>query len=254
MSLKHLILPHTLWPKTDVLHSTLNYEWARWINLEYFWFFHFVRYRGQENIPTQGAVIFAPNHVSYYDPTIVAAGIPYKMRFMAWDALFKVPVLKTILESYGAFPVRLGTIDKKSITHTLNVLKNKEVVMIFPEGKRGSGDGMLDLEPGVARMALQTDAAIVPVTITGMREAWPPHRALPYLFKPITIKFHPPVRPPVDVSREQMKETLDQINEKIRQPVVQRLHAWDRCLRGRKHGDSQEISNSQSAEASPPEQ
>src|SRR5690606_12472013 len=137
-------------------------------------------------------------------------------------ALFKVPVLKSILESYGAFPVRLGSIDKKSITHTLSVLKNKEVVTIFPEGKRGAGDGLLEHRAGVARIARQTDATIVPVPITGMREAWPPHKPLPHLFRPITVKFHPAIRPPSDAPRDQMKDALDQINEKIRQPVVRR--------------------------------
>lgn len=254
MSLKHLILPHRLRSKADVLHTTLNYEFARWVNLEYFWLFHSIRYRGQDNIPRHGAVIFAPNHISYYDPPLVAAGVPYRMRYMAWDALFKVPVLKQILISYGAFPVKLGGVDKQSIVHTLKVLKNKEVVMIFPEGQRGPGNGLLNFEPGVARMAVQTGAAIVPVSITGMREAWTPDNKFPRLFRPITVKFHPPIQPPADVPREELKDALAKINDEIRQPIMRRLQAWDRCLRGKPHAVSQETADSQSVVSSPPAQ
>src|SRR6478672_8312146 len=109
------LLPHAQRPNGDPLRSSLRYEWARWINLEYFWLFHCVRYRGQGNIPEKGPIIIAPNHVSYYDPTLVGAGVPYPLRFMAWDALFKVPLLKGILEKYGAYPVKPQSADKGAI-------------------------------------------------------------------------------------------------------------------------------------------
>ncbi|MGI8908277.1 MAG: lysophospholipid acyltransferase family protein [Candidatus Sumerlaeaceae bacterium] len=226
--LKPYLLPHTHRPKGDPLRSTLNYEWARWVNLEYFWLFHSVRYRGQRNIPANGPMIFAPNHVSYYDPTLVGAGIPYPMRFMAWDALFKVPLLKQILESYGAYPVRPNTADKGSIEKTLKILKNGEAIMIFPEGVRSDDGSLKPFEMGVARMALQTGAKIIPVTVTNVYESWSAHRTLPKLFVPLTVKYHPPIEVPAHVPRPELRAKIEEINEQVAKPIRRRLAAWER--------------------------
>src|SRR5262245_48891840 len=67
-----------------------------------------VEYHGLENIPKTGAVILAGNHPSYLDPVLI--GLPLKrfIRFMAWDALFKVPFLGWLIRKLGAFPVDIG--------------------------------------------------------------------------------------------------------------------------------------------------
>jgi 1-acyl-sn-glycerol-3-phosphate acyltransferase len=225
--LKMMLFPHRIRPKSDVLHSTLSYEWARWINLEYFWLFHGVRYRGQKNIPDHGPIIFAPNHVSYYDPTLVAAGIPTGMRFMAWDALFKFPVLKQILEGYGGYPVKLKSADKAAIEQTLRILKNRESIIIFPEGGRTHDGKLMPFEQGVARMALQTNAAIVPVTVTGIYDSWPRHRAFPKLCVPFTVKYHKPIYA-TPVERSGLKTRLISLNEEIAKPIARRLAAYER--------------------------
>lgn len=232
--LKAYLLPHTQRPRSDVLHTDLNYEWARWINLEYFWFFHCVRYRAQRNIPEHGPVIFAPNHVSYYDPTLIGAGIPYRLRFMAWEALFRVPVVKQILIKYGGYPVKAQSADKRAIEQTLKILRNGEAVMIFPEGGRSKDGTLMPFEQGVARMALQTGATIVPVTVTNVFESWPPHRAFPRLFVPFTIKYHPaiPVSPVTD--RSELRARIEQLNEDIARPIRRRLGAWQRLKARRK--------------------
>jgi len=229
--LKAYLLPHTMRPRGDVLHSDLNYEWARWVNLEYFWLFHCTRYRAQRNIPEQGPVIFAPNHVSYYDPTLVGAGIPYRLRFMAWDALFKVPIVRQILLTYGGYPVKPQSADKGAIEQTLKILRNGEAVMIFPEGGR-SEDGQLQaFENGIARLALQTGATVVPVTVTNVFESWPLTRAFPRLFVPFTIKYHPPIRVAPLASRAELRARMEELNAAMAKPIRMRLAAWDRLKR-----------------------
>src|SRR5262245_57537082 len=64
-----------------------------------------VEHHGVENVPEDGAVIIAGNHPSYLDPLLVGLPINRTIRFMAWDALFKVPVLGQIIKAVGAFPV-----------------------------------------------------------------------------------------------------------------------------------------------------
>src|SRR5262249_56266561 len=64
-----------------------------------------VEHHGVENVPEEGAVIIAGNHPSYLDPLLVGLPIRRTIRFMAWDALFKVPLLGQIIKAAGAFPV-----------------------------------------------------------------------------------------------------------------------------------------------------
>jgi hypothetical protein len=65
-----------------------------------------VEHQGVQNVPEEGAVIIAGNHPSYLDPLLVALPIRRRVRFMAWDALFKIPLLgQQVINAMGAFPV-----------------------------------------------------------------------------------------------------------------------------------------------------
>lgn len=208
------------------LKTDLKYELARLLLFAWFRPFHCIRFRAVGNVPEVGPMILAPNHVSYYDPPIIAAGVPHRVRFMAWDALFTVPVLRSILLGYGAYPVKLKSADKGAVVQTLRILRNGEVVMIFPEGTRIDTGILAPFEQGPARLAVQTGAAIVPVTILGAREAWPLTRIFPRLFKPINIKYHKPVYP------HDLPEDLDpknralEMNRRVAAPIERRLRAW----------------------------
>lgn len=210
------------------LSTDWKYEGARLINMTWFRLFHCIRFRAQGNLPHVGPMIIAPNHVSFYDPPIIAAGIRHRVRFMAWDALFRVPILRKILVDYGAYPVRLKAADKTAISQTLKILRNGEAVMIFPEGVRSKSGELLPFEQGPARLAVQTSAAIVPVTILGAYESWPMGQMLPRLFHPINIKYHQAIYPsdlPQDLP---LKERANEINRLAAAPIERRLRAWQR--------------------------
>ena len=64
-----------------------------------------VEYHGLENVPETGRVIVAGNHPSYLDPLLVALPVKRTIRYMAWDGLFKVPLLGPLIKALGAFPV-----------------------------------------------------------------------------------------------------------------------------------------------------
>ena len=65
-----------------------------------------LEYYGEENVPERGPVIIAGNHPSYLDPVLVTLPLERRVFFMAWDRLFKVPVLGALMRGFGAFPVR----------------------------------------------------------------------------------------------------------------------------------------------------
>lgn len=210
----------------EPLTTDLKYEFARAINLTWFRLFHCVRYRAVKNIPKTGPIIVAPNHVTYYDPPAVAAGIPFRVRFMAWDALFKVPVLRSILVGWGAYPVKLKAADKGAIVQTLKILRHGEAVMIFPEGLRhGTGD-LAPFEQGPARLAIQTDAYILPVSVIGALEAWPMDKMFPRLFRRITIKYHPAVWAKDLPDDLDLKGKIEEMNRRVARPIQRRLDAW----------------------------
>jgi 1-acyl-sn-glycerol-3-phosphate acyltransferase len=176
-----------------------------------------VEHQGVENVPDEGAVIIAGNHPSYLDPLLVGLPIKRTIRFMAWDALFKVPLLGQIIKAVGAFPVdiRKGH-GEAAFRQALRVLEGGEALGIFPEGQRSEQAAMGELRTGVARLAIDTGASIVPVTIGGATRAWPKWRLLPRSAK-IIVRYHEPIR----LSREERLANRD--DREFHRQVMQRV-------------------------------
>lgn len=153
-----------------------------------------VEHHGVENVPDEGAVIIAGNHPSYLDPLLVGLPIKRTIRFMAWDALFKVPLLGQIIRAVGAFPVdiRKGR-GESAFREAVRVLESGDALGIFPEGQRSEQAAMGELRTGVARLAIETGAPIVPVTIGGASRAWPKWKLLPKSAK-VVVRYHEPIR------------------------------------------------------------
>jgi 1-acyl-sn-glycerol-3-phosphate acyltransferase len=163
------------------------------------WLFQFLFVydcRGQEHVPAKGPAVVASNHPSYLDGILLSIRVRRPIRFMAWEALFKVPVLGWLLQSFGAFPVS-STRGKgrEAYERAKALVQAGKVVGIFPEGRR-SQSGIMEptVREGAARLAWETGAPLVPATITGAYRAWPYFRELPRPAR-IRVRFHPPIDP-----------------------------------------------------------
>jgi 1-acyl-sn-glycerol-3-phosphate acyltransferase len=121
--------------------------------------------RGTENIPANGPVILASNHLSNFDPPTVGVKVRRKVHFMAKEELFKIPVFGPLIHSFGAFPVKRGGVSKDAIKSAIALLKEGNVLGIFPEGSRNNQSGAA--KKGAAMIAVRSGAAIVPVAIIG---------------------------------------------------------------------------------------
>jgi 1-acyl-sn-glycerol-3-phosphate acyltransferase len=176
-----------------------------------------VEHHGVENVPEEGAVIIAGNHPSYLDPLLVGLPIKRRIRFMAWDALFRIPLLGQIIKAVGAFPVdiRKGR-GEAAYRQALRVLESGEALGVFPEGQRSDQAAMGDLRAGVARLAIETGAPIVPVTIGGAMRAWPKWKLLPRSAK-IVVRYHEPIR----LSEEERAANRD--NREFQRQVTERV-------------------------------
>lgn len=127
--------------------------------------------RGAENVPAEGPVILAANHVSYLDPPVVGCGIWRPAHFMAKEELFRNPVFGRYIRALYAFPVRRGAGDRAALKHSLEVLERGEALVLFPEGTRSPTGELQEPEMGVGLIACRTGAPVVPVYIEGTRDA-----------------------------------------------------------------------------------
>lgn len=146
--------------------------------------------RGRENVPPSGPLIIVANHQSAIDPTFLCTGLPRKLRFLAKEELFRFPIMSFLLRQYGAAPLRRGRADMTAYRWALDHLEQGNAIAMFPEGTRNLG-GMKKANSGVARLALRSQAAIIPVGITGSER----FKSVARIFNPtgeITVNIGPP--------------------------------------------------------------
>lgn len=178
-----------------------------------------IRLEGVEHIPQDGPLIIAPNHVTFADPVLICIPVRLPVHFMAWDALFTVPGLAWLIRRLRAFPVQLESADPRSTREAVRLLQSGSTLMIFPEAGR-SPDGRLQrFRPGAFRLACSLKVPVLPVTIVGGHDSWPPGRALP---KPgrLSIIYHPVVPPPDDPDPRVAARLLAR---KVRDAIASRL-------------------------------
>jgi 1-acyl-sn-glycerol-3-phosphate acyltransferase len=156
-----------------------------------------IRFQGTEHIPAAGPLLIVPNHVTYSDPVLVSIPVRRPVHYMAWNALFHIPGLAWLIRRLRAFPVELESADPRATREAVRLLQSGAAVMIFPEGGR-SLDGRLGrFKPGAFRLACSLGVPLLPVTIVGGHESWPPGRVLPRPGR-LTITYHPVVLPQAD--------------------------------------------------------
>ena len=146
---------------TDLLNTTCNITSRATLRLFSDWSVH-----GEENVPPMGPLIVVANHVSNFDPPLMSASFPRRIWFLAKKELFKGPG-KWFFTTYGAHPVNRSATDPAAYRWALEKLANDQCLMIFPEGTRSRTGAMKKAQPGVVRLAMKSQAAIVPVGITG---------------------------------------------------------------------------------------
>jgi len=182
--------------KTIVLGPVLRLLFRPWVE-------------GEENIPPEGAAIFASNHLSFSDSIFLPLMLPRRMTFLAKSDYFTGRGLKgrltaAFFRGVGQLPVDRsgGRASDAALRSGLKILRRGEFLGIYPEGTRSPDGRLYRGKTGVARMALEAGVPVLPVAMIGTDKAQPLGQRFPRIMR-IGIR----IGRPLDFSRyEGMEE------------------------------------------------
>jgi 1-acyl-sn-glycerol-3-phosphate acyltransferase len=154
---------------------------------------------GVDNVPRTGGVLLASNHLSFFDSVVIPVVAPRKVVFLAKAEYFDGPGVKGRLtkawfEGIGMVPVNRDDTRAalESLDIALEVLGRGEAFGLYPEGTRSRDGRLYRGKVGVAQLALQSGAPIVPVGLIGTQELQPVGTRMPRLAD-VTVRFGEPL-------------------------------------------------------------
>jgi 1-acyl-sn-glycerol-3-phosphate acyltransferase len=139
------------------------------------------RTRGRSNIPKTGPFLVVANHQSAIDPVLIALAAIRPMRFLARRTLFSPPAFGWSISSLGAIPLNHDMSGKEGLKTGLELLKEGNGLLIFPEGTRTRDGSIQEFKPGVVLLIRRSQAPIIPVAVAGAFESMPPRSWFPRL-------------------------------------------------------------------------
>ena len=174
--------------------------------------FYRVKIIGKENIPDEGAYSLCGNHLHAFDYVFLVANTKRKIHFIAKAELFKHWFMRWIEKPFGLIRVdRSKTQDIESMKKSLKVLKDGEILGIFPEGTRNGLAKNVEVKTGVAYFTVKTGVKVIPVGINGNFK----------LFSKVTYNIGQPMDFSEYFGRKPNKEDLDSITDKIMSNIIE---------------------------------
>lgn len=167
---------------------------------------------GLENVPQEGGMIMAANHLSNWDPPVAGTYMPRPVAYMAKEELFKPAIAGAVIRSLYAFPVKRGAADRGAIKTALGILKQGLCLGVFPEGTRSKDGKTHKAEAGVSLLAAMSKAPVVPTAIIGTNKIFQNGGLLPQL----KIIFGEPM---YFEGKHNDKEALNEFSQKIMEKI-----------------------------------
>ena len=173
-------------------------------------FLYRVKVVGKENLPKEGSSLICPNHVHPLDSAVIIATAKRKINVLAKEELFKAGIAKWFAKVFGIYPIKRDSADMGAIKLSLKLLKNEELLMIFPEGTR---DGMakgVKPKKGPVILAIKSGKPIIPVALQGSFK----------VFRKVKINIGKPIDYSEYKGQTSDKELMDKLTADLMKEIV----------------------------------
>jgi 1-acyl-sn-glycerol-3-phosphate acyltransferase len=179
---------------------------------------------GLRNVPQSGPVIVASNHLSFSDSIFMPLVVPRKVTFLAKSEYFTSPGIKGFIKkitfiALGQVPVDRsgGRRSEAALLTGLELLAEGACIGIYPEGTRSPDGKLYKGRTGIARLAIESGAAVVPVAMFNTAEIQPTGQVVPKVQR-VEMIFGEPLYFKGDTSDlKLLREITDEIMEKIQE-------------------------------------
>ena len=171
----------------------------------------------------KGGAILAPNHVSFFDPPIVAAASVGSVHFLARETLFR-SFFGRLIRALNAHPLKGQAGDIGAIKMVCSLLKQGKRVIVFPEGARNKENRLTQFKSGIGMLVSRSETAVVPVYIHGTFDIWPRGQKYPRLFGKTAVVFGSPILWK-DYASEDKKRAREMITNRLAESI-EKLRLW----------------------------
>jgi 1-acyl-sn-glycerol-3-phosphate acyltransferase len=191
---------------------------------------------GLRHVPSNGPVIIASNHLSFSDSIFMPLVVPRSVTFLAKSEYFTSPGLKGFIKkitfiALGQVPVDRsgGKRSEAALLTGLKLLKDNHCIGIYPEGTRSPDGRLYKGRTGIARMAIESGAPIIPVAMFNTAEIQPTGQVVPKVRR-VEMVFGEPMYFTGDstdqaVLRAATNQLMEKIAELSKQEYVPNMYA-----------------------------
>ena len=165
---------------------------------------------GRENMPKDTAAIVCPNHVHALDSTLIISMNKRHIKTLAKEELFRNKFFKFLADLYGIYPVKANNKSMESIKVSLKILKNNELLMIFPEGTRNGMAKGVKPKDGAIKLAIKANVPIIPVGVQGNFKP----------FRKVKVNIGKPIYYSKYKDEVNNKEVMDKLTEELMKTIV----------------------------------
>lgn len=134
------------------------------------------RWAGTRPTDPRRPYVVVSNHESFSD-ILLLSHLPWEMKWLSKAEIMRIPFLGWCMHLAGDIPIWRGKVDsaRDAMARSLEVLKHRVSVLIFPEGTRSIGDEMLPFKDGAFRLAITAGVPVLPLVVTGTKNALAKH-------------------------------------------------------------------------------
>ncbi|MBM3690730.1 MAG: 1-acyl-sn-glycerol-3-phosphate acyltransferase [Actinobacteria bacterium] len=184
-------------------------------------------WRNADRVNIDSGIIFAGNHISWFDPFPVAHFMWANNRppiYLGKESVFKVALLGSLLRGLDQIPVKRNTEDAaQSLSIAIDRINSGEAVVIYPEGTISRDPNLWPMKgkTGAIRLALLTGAPLIPFAQWGAQEVIPPYKTKLRLIPRKTMQVN--VGLPIDLTRYQGKPITDELLASATDELMQQI-------------------------------